>query len=93
MHTALDEQQLSRSLRLLNSVLTRVLRTQGQAGIATQVQHLQRRFAHLQRDGSPARRELPRVAKVAMAGTLQQRDACFGSLNLLLPGRLPRFLG
>lgn len=52
-----DDAELRRSLRLLNSVLTRVLNTQGRGEIATQVERLQKRFASLARDGNPVRRQ------------------------------------
>ena len=57
MNPANDEKELRRSLRLLISVLTRVLKTQDKAEIATTVEQLQRDFAGILRDGSPARRK------------------------------------
>ena len=52
-----DEKELRRSLRLLNSVLTRVLKIQGRAEIATLVDQLQRRFVNILREGTPLRRQ------------------------------------
>lgn len=57
MNTAIDEAELRRSLRLLNSVMIRVLKTQGRQTIAARVDQFQRRFANLLRDGTPARRQ------------------------------------
>ncbi|SMF97637.1 Phosphoenolpyruvate carboxylase, type 1 [Methylomagnum ishizawai] len=51
-----DDKELRRSILLLSSVLTRVLKTQARPGIAATVDQLQRRFAALLRDGGPARR-------------------------------------
>jgi phosphoenolpyruvate carboxylase len=47
-----DDKELRRSLRLLGSVLTRVLKTQARPEIASTVEQLQHRFAGLLRDGS-----------------------------------------
>ncbi|MEY2681346.1 MAG: hypothetical protein RL661_1577, partial [Pseudomonadota bacterium] len=57
MHSAIDEKELRRSLRILISVLTRVLKSQGKGEIATTVEQLQRHFAGILRDGSPSRRK------------------------------------
>jgi phosphoenolpyruvate carboxylase len=51
-----DDKELRRSIRLLGSVLTRVLKTQARPEVAATVEQLQRRFAGLLRDGSPLRR-------------------------------------
>jgi phosphoenolpyruvate carboxylase len=52
-----DEKELRRSLRLLNSVLTRVLKIQGRAEIAGLIEQMQQRFAGIARDGNPVRRQ------------------------------------
>ncbi|MDD5321058.1 MAG: phosphoenolpyruvate carboxylase [Methylococcales bacterium] len=51
-----DDKELRRSIRLLGSVLTRVLKTQARSEIAATVEQLQRRFAGLLRDDSLPRR-------------------------------------
>lgn len=51
-----EDQELRRSIRLLGSVLTRVLKTQARPEVAETVEQLQRRFASLLRDGTPLRR-------------------------------------
>ena len=52
-----DETELRRSLRLLNSVLIRVLKIQGKAEVAERVAQLQKRYAGVLRDNHPARRQ------------------------------------
>ncbi|WP_426994630.1 phosphoenolpyruvate carboxylase [Methylomonas sp. CM2] len=52
-----DDKQLRRSIRLLSSMLTRVLKHQGQRDVEESVAQLQRRFAALMRDNTPARRK------------------------------------
>ncbi|MGZ8248136.1 phosphoenolpyruvate carboxylase [Methylomagnum sp.] len=52
-----EDKELRRSIRLLGSVLTRVLKTQAQPEVADTVEQLQRRFAGLLRDGTPLRRK------------------------------------
>jgi phosphoenolpyruvate carboxylase len=56
MDASTDDKELRRSVRLLNSVLNRVLKAQGCEAIAERADQLQKRFASLLRDGSPARR-------------------------------------
>ena len=52
MNISTDDKELRRSIRLLGSVLTRVLKTQARPEIAATVEQLQHRFAGLLRDGS-----------------------------------------
>ena len=52
-----DETELRRSLRLLNSVLIRVLKIQGKADLADRVEQLQKSHANMLRDHHPARRQ------------------------------------
>jgi phosphoenolpyruvate carboxylase len=52
-----DETELRRALRLLNSVLIRVLKIQGKAEVADRVAQLQKRYASILRDNHPARRQ------------------------------------
>ena len=56
MNISSDDKELRRSIRLLGSVLTRVLKTQSRPEIAATVEQLQHRFAELLRDGSLLRR-------------------------------------
>lgn len=56
MHMPVDDKELRHSIRLPDSVLTRVLKTQAQPEIAATVEQLQHRFAGLLRDGSLLRR-------------------------------------
>ena len=56
MNISSDDREPRRSIRLLGSVLTRVLKTQAQPEIAATVEQLQRRFAGLLRDGSLSKR-------------------------------------
>jgi phosphoenolpyruvate carboxylase len=51
-----DDKEPRHSIRLLGSVLTRVLKTQARPEITATVEQLQRRFAGLLRDGSLPRR-------------------------------------
>jgi phosphoenolpyruvate carboxylase len=57
MTQKLDESELRRSLRLLNSVLNRVLKIQGKEAVAERVEQLQKRYANMLRDNHPARRQ------------------------------------
>ncbi|RQW82417.1 MAG: phosphoenolpyruvate carboxylase, partial [Methylococcus sp.] len=52
-----DETELRRSLRLLNSVLIRVLKIQGKADLADRVEQLQKSHASMLRDHHPSRRQ------------------------------------
>jgi len=52
VNIASDDKELLHSIRLLDSVLTQVLKTQARPGTAATVEQLQRRFAGLRRDGS-----------------------------------------
>jgi len=51
-----DDKELRHSIRLLGSVLTRVLKTQARPEVAAAVEQLQHRFAGLLRDGSLSKR-------------------------------------
>jgi len=51
-----DDKELRHSIRLLDSVLTRVLKTQARPEIAATIEQLQRRFAGLLSDGSLLKR-------------------------------------
>jgi phosphoenolpyruvate carboxylase len=55
--TLAEDKELRRSIRLLASVLTRVLKTQARPEIGATVERLQRRYANLLRDGSPLQRQ------------------------------------
>ena len=57
MNIASDDKELRRSIHLLGSVLTRVLKTQARPEIAATVEQLQRRFTELLRDQSLSRRQ------------------------------------
>jgi phosphoenolpyruvate carboxylase len=52
-----DDKALRTTVRLLKLMLSRVLKTQSDPKISGIVEQLQRQFAALQRDGSPARRQ------------------------------------
>ncbi len=52
-----DDKALRTNIRLLKLILSRVLKTQSDPKISSIVEQLQRQFAALQRDGSPARRQ------------------------------------
>lgn len=52
-----DNKALRTTVRLLKLILSRVLKSQSDPKIASIVEQLQRQFAALQRDGSPARRQ------------------------------------
>jgi phosphoenolpyruvate carboxylase len=56
VNTSSDDKELRHSIRLLDSVLTQVLKTQARPGTAATVEQLQQRFARLLRDGSLSRR-------------------------------------
>ena len=56
MNISSDDKELRHSIRLLDSVLTQVLKTQARPEIAATVEQLQHRFAGLLRDGSLLRR-------------------------------------
>lgn len=56
MHTPSDEAELRRGIRLLGSLLERVLKTQAGPGVAATVERLGRSYANLRRDGSQTRR-------------------------------------
>ena len=51
-----DDKELRYSIRLLGSLLTRILQTQAKPQVAVTVEQLQRRFTGLQRDGSTSKR-------------------------------------
>ena len=53
---ATNDKDLRRSIQLLGSILTRVLKTQARPEVAATVEQLQRRYACLLRDGGPLRR-------------------------------------
>ena len=57
MNISSDDKELRRSIRLLGSVLTRVLKTQARPEIAATVEQLQHRFAGLLRDSSLSGRQ------------------------------------
>ena len=52
MNISSDDNELRQSIRLLDSVLTQVLKTQARPGTAATVEQLQQRFARLLLDGS-----------------------------------------
>ena len=55
MNISSDDKELRHSIRLLDSVLTQVLKTQARPGTAATVEQLQQRFAGLLRDSSQLR--------------------------------------
>ena len=57
MNSVPDDKELRRSIRLLGSMLTRVLKTQARPEVAAAVEQLQRRFSGLLREGSLSRRQ------------------------------------
>lgn len=57
MNSVPDDKELRRSIRLLGSMLTRVLKTQARPEVAAAVEQLQRRFSGLVREGSLSRRQ------------------------------------
>jgi len=57
VNIASDDKELRRSIRLLGSLLTRVLKTQTRPEIAATVEQLQHRFTELLRDQSLSRRQ------------------------------------
>ena len=57
MNISSDDKELRHSIRLLDSVLTQVLKTQARPEIAATVEQLQHRFAGLLSDGSLLRRQ------------------------------------
>jgi phosphoenolpyruvate carboxylase len=56
MNTSDNDTELSRSNRLLESVLTRVLKTQTQPEVTVSVEQLQKCFAGSVHDSSPSKR-------------------------------------
>lgn len=64
MNISSDDKELRHSIRLLESVLTRVLNTQARPEVAATVEQLQRRYAGLLRDGGqPQRRYLLEIVE------------------------------
>ncbi len=57
MSTVQDEKELQSAVRLLNTVLTRVLKTQGRSHIARRVERLERRFAALLAQPDPVQHQ------------------------------------
>jgi len=57
VNSAPDDKELRRSIRLLGSMLTRVLKTQAHPEVAAAVEQLQRQFSGLLRAGSLSRRQ------------------------------------